>query len=204
MKPLYRILLIAVLALTTGTLHAQSVGVKLGANLSRMYDSDSDEFVADPKVGYAGGLFATLPFTAKIGLQPELLLSQRGFIGRGSFLGNDYRLSRTLLYLDVPLMLSFRPTQAVSVLLGPQYSYLLSQHDEYTNGSSAFTQTTQFSNENLFKNTLAVIGGLDVALDPVVVGLRAGWDIRKQNGDGTSSDIRYKNMWYQLSVGMTF
>ncbi len=179
-------------------------GVKVGANLSRMWDAESNDFVADPKVGFAAGVFATIPITTFLGIQPEVMWSQRGFIGRGSFLGGDYRLSRTHNYLDIPIMIAFRPSPVVSILVGPQYSYLLSTNDEYTSGSSSFEDQTNFDNDNVLKNTLALTGGFDFALDPLVVGLRAGWDIRKNDGDGTTTSIRYKNMWYQLSVGFQF
>jgi hypothetical protein len=179
-------------------------GVKLGANLSRMYDAETNDFVADPKVGYAAGVFATIPITTFIGVQPEVLWSQRGFIGRGTFLGNDYRLSRTHNYLDIPILLSIKPSPIVTILVGPQYSYLLSTNDEYTSGNTTFEDQNDFDNDNVLKNTLALTGGLDLSLDPLVVGLRAGWDIRKNDGDGTTTSIRYKNMWYQLSIGFQF
>ncbi len=179
-------------------------GVKVGANLSRMWDAESNDFIADPKVGYAAGVFATIPITTFLGVQPEVMWSQRGFIGRGSSVLGDYRLSRTHNYLDIPIMIAFKPSPVVSILVGPQYSYLLSTNDEYTSGNTTFEDQNDFDNNNVLKNTLALTGGADFSLDPLVVGLRAGWDIRKNDGDGTTTSIRYKNMWYQLSVGFQF
>jgi len=179
-------------------------GIKVGANLSRMYDSESNTFVADPKVGYAAGVFATIPITTILGVQPELMWSQRGFIGRGSNLFGSYRLSRTHNYIDIPLLLSIKPSPIVTILVGPQYSYLFNTTDVYTSGNSSFEDQTDFDNNNVLKNTLALTGGFDFSLDPLMVGLRAGWDVRKNEGDGSTSSIRYKNTWYQLSVGFQF
>lgn len=181
-----------------------SFGIKVGANLSRMYDSESNDFVADPKVGYAAGVFATIPITTFLGIQPEVLWSQRGFIVRGSTILGDYHLSRTHNYVDVPLLVAIKPLPMMTILVGPQYSYLFNTTDTYTSASGTFEDQTDFENDNLLKNTMAMTGGLDLALDPVVIGLRAGWDMRKHDGDGTTTSIRYKNMWYQLSVGFQF
>ncbi len=197
----------AVLLVTTGSLMAQprfAVGAKLGANVSRMYDSDRDDFVADPKVGYAGGLFAVVPITSFLAVQPEVLVSQRGFIGRGSFLGNEYRLSRTLTYLDLPVMLNMGVTPNFSILAGPYLSYLIHQKDTFTDGTTEFTETTPFDDENLKKGLIGGTAGFDMGLEPVVFGFRVGMDLGTQEGDGSANSIRYKNMWYQFSVGVHF
>lgn len=45
--------------------------------------------------------------------------------------------------------------------------------------------------------TLCFISGLDTNPKHLVIGGRVGWDIQKNNGDGTSTSPRYKNTWYQ-------
>jgi hypothetical protein len=55
------------------------VGVKGGLNLSNVYDSRGQEFNADSKFGFAGGGFVSIPIGELIGIQPEILLSQKGF-----------------------------------------------------------------------------------------------------------------------------
>jgi hypothetical protein len=34
--------------------------------------------------------------------------------------------------------------------------------------------------------------------------LRGSWDLKNNNGDGTSTTPRYKNVWYQATVGYRF
>src|SRR4051812_42286204 len=80
-------------------------GLKFGMNRSNVFDSHGQDFVASPKNGLAGGAFVSLPIGGLLGVQPELLLSQKGFSGTGTLLGQDYAMKRTSAYLDVPVQL---------------------------------------------------------------------------------------------------
>ncbi|MBF6642305.1 PorT family protein [Flavobacterium sp. J49] len=181
-----------------------SVGIKGGVNLSNVYDSEGDDFVADSKVGFVLGGFVSIPLGRYFGLQPEVLFSQKGFKSSGTFLGSTYEMTRTSNYIDVPLLVSFRPVESVSILFGPQFSYLTKQKDDFEGGTISATQEEEFSNANLRKNTFGLTGGVDFNVDRMVIGLRAGWDVKNNNGDGTSDTPRYKNMWYQATIGYRF
>lgn len=183
------ILLLLILALPLTSIQAQHFGLKLGATISNTFDSESSSFSENAKVGYAGGVFAHIPFTEFLGLQPEVMVVQRGFIGNGTFLGSEYRLDRTLTYVDVPLMVAVRFTPSITLLAGPQYSYLMNQKDAYSSGSTTFTDETEFSDRTLDESNLSFTGGVDVDMDPLVIGLRTGWDTKS---------------WYQLSIGFHF
>jgi hypothetical protein len=176
-------------------------GLKAGANYSNVYDTKGDNFNADGKFGVAAGGFISIPIITLFGIQPEILFSQKGFKGTGNILGGSYELTRTSNYLDVPIFLAFKPDPVITILAGPQYSYLLSQKDAFTNGSITTAQKTEFENDNIRKNTLCFVGGLDLNLTHAVIGARAGWDIQNNNGDGSSTTPRYKNVWYQLTIG---
>lgn len=179
-------------------------GIKLGTNYSNVYDEKGDEFAADGKFGFVGGAFITIPLGRFFGIQPEVLFSQKGFKSSGKFLGVAYETTRTSDYLDIPLFLAIKPIEFVTILAGPQYSYLLKNKDEFTGGSLSGTQEEEFTNNNIRKNTFSVIGGADINVENLVIGLRAGWDLKNNNGDGTSTTPRYKNMWYQVTVGYRF
>ncbi len=62
-------------------------GIKAGINVSNVWDSKGQEFTVDPKVGLAGGVFLGIPIGKFLGIQPEILISQKGFKGSGSLLG---------------------------------------------------------------------------------------------------------------------
>ena len=179
-------------------------GIKIGANYSNVYDSEGEDFVADGKFGLAGGAFVSIPLGKFIGIQPEVLFSQKGFKSSGTFLGTDYETTRTTDYIDIPLLFAIKPIPNVTVLFGPQYSYLLKQKDEFTGGSLSSIQEEEFTNDNIRKNTFSLVVGGDINFENLVLGLRGSWDLKNNNGDGTSTTPRYKNVWYQASVGYRF
>jgi len=178
------------------------LGVKVGANLSNVYDEKGQDFVADPKLGIAGGLFLRLPIGEFIGLQPEVLFSQKGFKSSGTILGSSYTLTRTTNFIDIPILFAIKPISYLTILAGPQFSYLTKKTDVLTSGgNNTVLQEQEFNNDNVRKNILCFTFGGDFNLDHLVVSARAGWDFQNNNGDGTSSTPRYKNQWYQLTLG---
>lgn len=179
-------------------------GLKIGTNFSNVYDSKSDDFDADGKLGLAGGVQLSIPLTKFIGLQPEVLFSQKGFKGSGVFLGTDYSFKRTTSYIDIPLQIALKPSEFITILAGPQYSYLIKQKDEFNSTFFSNSQEEEFDNENIRKNIFGFVGGLDINIMHVALGARVGWDITENHGDGSSSAPRYKNVWFQATVGYNF
>lgn len=179
-------------------------GIKAGLNLSNVYDSQGDNFVADSKVGFAAGGFVSIPIVTYFGIQPEVLFSQKGFKSTGTYLGTTYEMTRTTNHLDIPIYGVLKPIENLSILFGPQFSYLMKQKDDFTGGTISSTDEQNFSNANLRKNTFGLAGGVDLNFDHLVFGLRAAWDVKNNNGDGTSDTPRYKNMLYQATFGYRF
>lgn len=189
---------------TTDNREALSFGLKVGANYSNVYDSENQDFVADAKFGLAAGGFVSIPFGKFIGIQPEIMFSQKGFKSTGTYLGSTYSMTRTTDYIDVPLLFAVKPIKELTVLFGPQFSYLMKQKDDFTAGTISSTQQQDFNNDNIRKNTYCLTGGLDFNLNNLVLGLRTGWDVKNNDGNGSSTTPRYKNMWHQLTVGYRF
>ena len=177
-------------------------GLKAGLNRSNVYDSKTQDFRNDPKMGFVGGVFASIPLSEFIGIQPEILYSQKGFKGSGITLGQAYNVTRTTNYIDVPIFLAIKPISFITILAGPQFSYLTSQKDDFDNTLFSSSQEQQFQNSNLRRNMLCFVGGLDFNLmSAAVISTRMGWDFQRNNGDGTSSVPNYKNVWLQLTLG---
>jgi len=181
-----------------------SFGIKAGTNYSNVYDSEGQDFVADGKFGIAAGGFVSIPFSKFIGIQPEIMFSQKGFKSSGTYLGSTYTMTRTTDFLDIPLLLAVKPIPQVTLLFGPQFSYLMKQKDDFKGGTITATQQKDFDNDNIRKNIMGLTGGADFNVDKFVFGLRGGWDVKTNEGDGTSTTPRYKNMWYQATVGYRF
>ena len=208
------ILLLASVALMANIGYAQNlnadtrdkiqVGLKVGANLSNIYDSEDEDFTADSKLGLAGGVFASIPIGTFIGVQPEILFSQKGYKGSGSILGSEYSYSRTSNFIDVPLLVAIKPISALTILAGPQFSFLMKETYKFDNEFINISDEQDFENDNIRKNTLCFVGGADINLAQLVLSGRVGWDLQNNKGDGTSTTPRYKNLWYQATVGYRF
>lgn len=220
MKHIITTVALLLLSMTATSVFAQDedtredfeVGVKAGVNISNVYDEEAEDFVANSKAGFAGGVFFSIPFNKYFGIQPEVLFSQKGFqstrrystgiFGNGSY---DVRTSTTTNHIDIPLQLQIKPASFLTLLVGPQYSFVLSKVDKRqdSNGNSN-SDTTDYNNDNIRKNIFGVVGGADVNISHLVLSARAGWDLQNNNGDGTNNNPRYKNAWYQFTVGVKF
>jgi hypothetical protein len=181
--------------------HAQlGFGLKAGANYSSMYEHEkSPDFNPSPKTGFAGGAFLSIPILPFIGVQPEMMFSQKGYKAYGT----NYEYTSTTNHLDVPLLLKLKPVPFLHIVGGPMYSYTLSRNDRFTSGSLSVTQQEEYESR-IDKNTLGAIGGVDVNIKHIVISGRAAWDLFNNNGDGTTSNPRYKNFFTQATIGYRF
>lgn len=180
------------------------IAFKVGANYSNVYDENDQNFTAQSKFGLAVGGYLHIPLGKYFGIQPEVLLSQKGFKATGSLLGSPYNFTRTTTFIDIPLLFVVKPIENFSIVAGPQYSYLTNRKDVFENSATSSTQEQAFNNDNIRKNLLSFVVGTDITSDNVVLGLRAAWDVVNNNGDGTSSTPRYKNQWIQATIGFKF
>ncbi len=182
-------------------------GFKAGMNISNVYDTKGEEFDANAKLGIAAGAFLSVPIGQYLGIQPEMLYSQKGFQTSGSLLGMDYKYTHSSDYIDVPIFVAFRPTPNLTLLAGPQYSYLIAERTSFTNTlfpDDPLVQKSDFDNSNVRKNTLGAVAGADANFMDIVLSLRAGMDITHNNGNGTQTEPRYKNVYYQATIGYRF
>lgn len=115
-----------------GAALAIKYGVKAGVNLSNM----SNDMTFDPGFSMGTGFqvgalvnlhwgqrtASSLPGTGLWGLQPEILFSNHVIESDGG--------SVKLNYIKVPVMLKVYPLSALSIELGPEFSYLISSSPE--------------------------------------------------------------------------
>ncbi len=86
-----------------------TIGGKIGMNFSNVWDEEGQDFRADGKFGLAGGLFLAIPLGKYIGIQPEVMLSQKGFRADGTLLGTPYSYTKTSSFIDVPIQFQLKP-----------------------------------------------------------------------------------------------
>ncbi len=178
------------------------IGIKGGVNYSTLYDVKGQNFVDNPLWGPVFGGFLSIPLGTYLGIQPEVLYSEKGFSGQGTEINGAYSFNDRMNYLDVPLMLQFKPIPNLYLLGGPEYSYLLSRTYTYTQGITSETTQQDFNNNNISHNIFGLIFGLDINISHVTLGGRVAWDLQDDNGNGTSTLPNYRNVWGQITLGL--
>jgi hypothetical protein len=123
-------LFLMLLTLTTANADAQQslqLGLKAGTNLFKIGGRSFDGKI---KPAFSGGAYGELNFTSRWALQPELLFNQT--IAKtsdqfNSIYGGVSFQQVTLNYISLPVLVVFKPVPELSILLGPQYGYLINQ-----------------------------------------------------------------------------
>ena len=180
------------------------IGVRAGVNLSNLIKDDNPNTSTGSKIGLNAAAFLEIPITDGFSVQPEVQFSQKGFKETGTFLGTAYEYKQTTNFIEVPLLAKFKPTKNFGILIGPQFSFLASTQTKFSTPNATFENEVKQDNDNLKKNILGGVVGIEAASGPAVFGLRYNLDFQNNNGDGTSSTPKYKNQVIALSVGFRF
>ncbi len=186
------IIAIAIIIVATNSTNAQkfNIGLKAGANLGKISGSS---FSSEYKLSYHAGAFMSFDFNKKIGIQPEVLLSQTQTttVSSGVILppnSADYKLN----YLSIPLLLRYKFSKVIVLNVGPQYSVLLNKNDNVIkNGSNAFKD-----------GDFAMVAGLQ--LDFKYLRFYGRYNIGLNNINDLSSSDKWKNEQIQLGIGFRF
>lgn len=178
-------------------------GLKAGVNFSNVYDEEGEDFVADGRTGFFGGVFVSVPFGQLLGVQPEVNYSQKGFKASQSVLGVPFEFERTTSHLDIPILLQIKPHKCFTILAGPQFSYLLDTKDELK-GVFEFVDEESITEDNYKKNMIGVVVGLEANWNSFLITARGGFDLTQSDVEGNTTSPRYKNQVFQLGLGYTF
>ncbi len=130
-----------------------------------------------------------------------MIYSEKGFKATGAFLGSNFSETRTTTYIDVPILIVIKTISYLTILAELQYSYLIKQNNNFTGALATIDQQKIFDSDNIRENVLGLTSDVDIHLSSFVVSVRAEWDVQNNNGDGTSTTPRYKNAWYQATIG---
>ncbi|MBG6061402.1 opacity protein-like surface antigen [Flavobacterium sp. CG_9.1] len=129
-----KIILVAVVLLAASVdMQAQLVrfGFKGGLNYANQNGSqitvNSDNYNTDAITSYHAGLVAELKLTDGFSIQPELLYSTQG----ATYKNAVEEFKNELGYLSIPVLAKFNLNKTVSLDLGPQASFLLSERNEF-------------------------------------------------------------------------
>lgn len=190
-KKFLALLVIGIAFITTASAQGFHLGIKAGTNMLKIDDkSFKDEF----KFGYNLGGFAEINFTKKFGVQPEVLWSQSSYRTATNIEevipGTKADVAVKLNYLQIPLLLNYRPVKFLSLQVGPQFGILIDQNNSMLqNGKDAFK-----------KGDFSMLGGAQLNLGPLKAGARYVVGLTDINDISTQS--KWKNQGFQLYAGL--
>jgi hypothetical protein len=194
-----KFILISFVLLTTATVtsYAQKfhLGITAGTNMYKITGRSFDEKF---KTGFSAGVYGEYTINRMMAIQPELIWSQIKGHTDGDFnqiypdLGAVSDADVYLNYLSLPVMFAFKPTPELSILIGPQYSYLLNQ-------TSGLLQASGYQNKDAFnKSELSLVFGGQLNLGKIKVGARYSVGLSNLNAINSSDDWRYHGFHFSL------
>ena len=182
---LFTVLLVAI----SMNMQAQLVkfGIKGGVNYANQNGSNitvnGDNYQTDAITSYHAGLIAEIKLVDSFSIQPELLYSTQG----ASYKNATEEFRNELGYLSIPVLAKINLNKFVSLELGPQASFLLSERNNF-----------DVKDANTFD--FAVVGGLGLNITKNLF-------IQGRYGLGltdASKDAEVKNSVVQVSAGIRF
>ena len=183
------ILVAIVLVAASFQMQAQLVkfGIKGGVNYANQTGSDitvnSTNYNTSAITSYHAGLIAEIKLVDSFAIQPELLYSTQGATYKNAV--EEFR--NELGYLSIPVLAKINLNKFVSLELGPQASFLLSERNNF-----------DVKDANTFD--FAVVGGLGLNITKNLF-------IQGRYGLGltdASKDAEVKNSVVQISAGIKF
>ena len=171
------------------TIHAQSVklGIKAGLNYANQTGTaitvNSKNYQTEAISSYHAGLVAEINLFEGLALQPELLYSTQGATYKNA-LGD---ITNEVGYLSIPIMIKINLSKSISLELGPQASFLLSEKDN-----------VDLSKSNTFD--FGVAGGLGLKVTKSIF-LQARYGLGLTE---ISKEAQTKNSVVQVSAGLLF
>lgn len=157
------------------------------------------------RTDFHAGVFADIPLSARFALQPELLYSRQGFnVGGNANLGNV-----SLHYLSLPVLVKLNLTDGLSVLVGPQVSYLANARLGVLSNLFSLSYNGAFQ-----KFDASLVGGLQYQLPGgltlggrYVYGLsniNKDFNLGGDKGRSLNDYLTLRNTNIQVSVGYKF
>ncbi len=162
--------------------HAQLVqfGIKVGLNYCNF---TSSSIQTNAITSYHAGFVAEIKLLDKFAIQPELLYSTQG----ASYKIGVTEIKNELGYIAIPVMAKIYLNKSVSLELGPQASFLLSQRNNFNATDS-----------NTFDFAIDAGLGLKVTKS-IFIQARYGLGLTE-----VSSSAQTKNSVIQVSAGLLF
>lgn len=163
-----------------GVLHAQDenvtteFGVKGGFNMSNFLSDDDEATDENILYGFNAGVYATLPISDFVAIQPEVLFTTRGskLEYNNDVTSGDAKFK--LNYIEVPLLVRVNITKNFNLQAGGYASYLVSSK---LTGNGSFEFDEDIDTDDLNKFDAGIVAGVGVDFSPISIGVRYNYGL---------------------------
>jgi len=216
--------LIAIAAVSLGSLMSGSVnaqqqqtaaenslspkfGLKAGFNLANLYvDEVKDE---NFKAGFNAGVYAKLPVTRGLSIQPELLYSNKGAkltYDLPNILGGDGEYRFNLHYVELPVMAVINVVKNFNIHAGPYVSYLAGANVTRLDDDNDINDITELEADNFNRIDYGLAGGIGFDFQNLTLGARYNYGLREIGESGFSGEVtrNSKNSVINVYLGIAF
>ena len=174
-------------AQTNESANAQ-IGVKGGVNFSNMYTEDVDD--NNVLTSFNAGLYASIPLTSSIAIQPEFLFSRKGaeLAYDNAFATGKAKFK--LNYIEVPVLVKVNLTKNFNIHAGPYFAYLIDGQVTNETDGGTFNFEDNFDNDDFNKFDYGVSAGLGFDFESIGIGARYNYGLstvgKERNFGGTN------------------
>lgn len=184
-------------------------GLKAGLNLANLYVDEVDD--ESFKVGFNAGMYAKLPVTRGLSIQPELIYSNKGakvtYDTRVPLLGGEegeYRFN--LHYVELPVMAVINIVQNFNIHAGPYVSYLAAANITRLNDDNEVSRVADLKADNFNRIDYGLAAGVGLDFQNLTIGARYNYGLREIGESGFSGEItkNSKNSVLNVFLGFAF
>ncbi|HMH21677.1 MAG TPA: porin family protein [Puia sp.] len=181
-------------------------GIKGGFNLTSLYvDNVSSEHA---KAGFNAGIFAKLPVTKGLSIQPELLYSVKGAKDTYSnFIQGDGEYRFNLNYIELPVLAVINVARNFNLHAGGYAAYLVSANVKDVNSNGDIDGASDLNADNFKRFDFGLAGGVGFDIDHVTLGARYNYGLTQIGKSGNlSGDLtkNSKNAGLSVYIGFAF
>lgn len=197
------LLLILLFTFSMTTVYSQ-FGVKAGVNFSNISTDEDDIENLEGKLGFQAGLTFRLNVSENFAIQPEALFVRKGT--KYEFLGTEVKSNMD--YIEIPVILVFKPVDFLSIQIGPQFSYLLGTNVEYGDGFAGIGQGYDAEREDFEDVDYGLAAGVGFNIGGAVIDVRYTRGFKKYEKETNIGNVAIepasKHYNLQASIGFLF
>ncbi len=203
----FLIVLISINFLNFSILFSQesySIGLKTGLNIATVKSDSEPLNKMEWRYGFSIGAFVTIPLTEKIGIQPELFYSQKGYHSDEDYDEVTSEMRLDLNYIELPILLTLKISDAVHVFFGPAYSLYLNGETEtqiVRDGQVIFHEKENIESKYVENSDFSVVFGGSLTYDILILDLRYTFGFT--NVSNFDQPLDFQNRVIQILFGIS-